>query len=128
MTNPDKETQKPKKNYLLNDDSKNINPEPQTEDPNYKAAGKLEGKTAIITGGDSGIGQAVAIAFAKEGADVAIGYLESEDDANYTKNRIEKIGQKALVFKGDVGQESYAKEVVSKVIEEWGHQIGRAHV
>lgn len=98
-----------------------MNPEPQTEDPNYKAAGKLEGKTAIITGGDSGIGQAVAIAFAKEGADVAIGYLESEDDANYTKNRIEKIGRKALVFKGDVGQESYAQEVVSKVMKEWGH-------
>lgn len=121
MTNNEKDTQKPKDDYLIDDESGNVNPEPQTEDPNYKAAGKLEGKTAIITGGDSGIGQAVAIAFAKEGANVAIGYLESDDDANYTKNRIEKIGQKALVFKGDVGQESYAKDVVSKVIEEWGH-------
>lgn len=121
MTINEKETQKPKANYLIDDESKNVNPEPQTEDPNYKAAGKLEGKTAIITGGDSGIGQAVAIAFAKEGADVAIGYLESDDDANYTKNRIEKIGRKALIFKGDVGQESYAQEVTAKVMKEWGH-------
>lgn len=121
MTTNEKDTQKPKDDYLLADVSENVDPEPQTEDPNYKAAGKLEGKTAIITGGDSGIGQAVAIAFAKEGADVAIGYLESEEDATYTKNRIEKIGRKALVFKGDVGQESYAEEVVSKVIAEWGH-------
>lgn len=121
MTTNEKDAQKPKDGYLLADESKNVDPEPQTEDPNYKAAGKLEGKTAIITGGDSGIGQAVAIAFAKEGADVAIGYLESEEDATYTKNRIEKIGRKALVFKGDVGQESYAEEVVSKVIAEWGH-------
>lgn len=121
MTTNEKDAQKPKDGYLLADESKNVDPEPQTEDPNYKAAGKLEGKTAIITGGDSGIGQAVAIAFAKEGADVAIGYFESEEDATYTKNRIEKIGRKALVFKGDVGQESYAEEVVSKVIAEWGH-------
>lgn len=121
MTINEKETQNPKANYLIDDESKNVNPEPQTEDPNYKAAGKLEGKTAIITGGDSGIGQAVAIAFAKEGADVAIGYLESDEDASYTKNRIEKIGRKALVFKGDVGQESYAKEVIAEVMKEWGH-------
>lgn len=121
MTTNEKDTQKPKADYLIDDESKNINPEPQTEDPNYKAAGKLEGKTAIITGGDSGIGQAVAIAFAKEGADVAIGYLESDDDANYTKNRIEKIGRKALLFKGDVGEESYAEDVIAKVINEWGH-------
>lgn len=121
MTTNEKAIQKPKDDYLIDDESKNISPEPQTEDPNYKAAGKLKGKTAIITGGDSGIGQAVAIAFAKEGADVAIGFLESEEDAVYTKNRIEKIGQKALVFKGDVGQESYAEEVVATVIEKWGH-------
>lgn len=121
MTTNEKDTQKPKADYLIDDESKNINPEPQTEDPNYKAAGKLEGKTAIITGGDSGIGQAVAIAFAKEGADVAIGYLESDEDANYTKNRIEKIGRKALLFKGDVGQESYAEDVIANVIKEWGH-------
>ncbi len=84
------------------------------------AAGKLKGKKTLITGGDSGIGQAAALAFAKEGADVAIVYFESDQDADFTENRIKELGQKALVFKGDVGDESFAKETVAKVIAEWG--------
>lgn len=114
-------SEKPKEGYYIDDESSNVDPEPQTEDPEYLAAGKLEGKTAVITGGDSGIGQAVALAFAKEGADVAIGYYESDKDAEYTKKRIEELGQKALLFKGDVGDDTYAKEVVSGIISEWGH-------
>lgn len=114
-------SEKPKEGYYIDDESSNVDPEPQTEDPEYLAAGKLEGKTAVITGGDSGIGQAVALAFAKEGADVAIGYYESDKDAEYTKKRIEELGQKALLFKGDVGDDAYAKEAVSGIISEWGH-------
>lgn len=114
------ETQQPKEDYLMDDESKNVDPIPQTESSDYMAAGKLKGKKTLITGGDSGIGQAAALAFAKEGADVAIVYYESDQDADYTKNRIKELGQKVLVFKGDVGDESFAKETVAKVISEWG--------
>lgn len=114
------ETQQPKKDYLMDDESENVQPKPQTEDQNYRAAGKLKGKKAFITGGDSGIGQAVALAFAKEGADVAILHLESDQDASYTEKRIKEIGQEALVFKGDIGDESVAQEVISKIINKWG--------
>lgn len=113
-------TQQPKTDYLMNDESENVNPTPQTESSDYLAAGKLKGKKALITGGDSGIGQAAALAFAKEGADVAIVYFESDEDAQFTQNRIEEIGQKALVYKGDVGDEAFAQEVIDKIIAEWG--------
>ncbi|WP_192987403.1 SDR family oxidoreductase [Carnobacterium mobile] len=114
------ETQQPKEGYLMDDESKNVDPIPQTESSDYMAAGKLKGKKTLITGGDSGIGQAAALAFAKEGADVAIVYYDSDQDADFTENRIKELGQKALVFKGDVGDESFAKETVAKVIAEWG--------
>ncbi|ALV21378.1 MAG: SDR family oxidoreductase [Carnobacterium sp.] len=113
-------TQQPKADYLMDDESENVNPTPQTESSDYLAAGKLKGKKTLITGGDSGIGQAAALAFAKEGADVAIVYFESDEDAQFTKNRIQEIGQKALVYKGDVGDEAFAQEVIDKLIAEWG--------
>lgn len=68
------------------------------ENPNYKGSGKLKGKVALITGGDSGIGAAVAIAFAKEGADVAISYLHEYEDANRTRRRIEELGKRCLLL------------------------------
>ncbi|WP_412459220.1 SDR family oxidoreductase [Alkalihalobacillus trypoxylicola] len=77
-------------------------PLPLLENPNYKGSGKLENKVALITGGDSGIGAAVAIAFAKEGADVAVSYLNEHEDAQRTKNRIEELGRECLLLPGDV--------------------------
>ncbi|CAM4328898.1 SDR family oxidoreductase [Paenibacillus tarimensis] len=97
-----------------------MNPEPEIESPNYKAAGKLNGKSAIITGGDSGIGHAAAIAYAKEGADVAIVYLNEEKDAQATKKRIEELGKRCLLISGDLGDEAFCKKVIDQVIKEFG--------
>lgn len=97
-----------------------MNPRPVSVDPNYKSAGKLTGKTAIITGGDSGIGKSIAIYFAKEGADVAIIYLEEHQDADETKELIEAEGCKCLLFSGDIGNEDFCKETVKKTIDQFG--------
>jgi NAD(P)-dependent dehydrogenase (short-subunit alcohol dehydrogenase family) len=97
-----------------------MTPRPISVGPNYKAGGKLAGKTAIITGGDSGIGKSVAIYFAKEGADVAIVYLEEHQDAEETKQLIEAEGQKCLLYSGDIGNEDYCKEVVNKIHSQFG--------
>ncbi|MDQ8737597.1 SDR family oxidoreductase [Paenibacillus sp. LHD-38] len=97
-----------------------MNPLPIYESDSYKAAGKLKGKTAIITGGDSGIGRAVAAAYAKEGADVAIVYLNEHEDAKKTKEVVEKAGVKCLLIPGDVGDESFCKNVVEQTINEFG--------
>lgn len=96
-----------------------MNPRPVSVAPNYKPSGKLTGKTAIITGGDSGIGKAVAIYFAKEGADVAIVYLEEHQDAEETKQLIEAEGRKCLLFSGDIGSEETCKDIISKTISEF---------
>ena len=81
---------------------------------------KLSGKVALITGGDSGIGQAVAVAFAKEGADIAIVYLKEHSDAKETKRLVEKEGRKCLLLPGDVGEEKFCKSVVKAVIDFFG--------
>ena len=113
-------TQKPKKNYLLDDESDNLKREPIIENEDYKPAGKLVGKTAIITGGDSGIGAATAILFAKEGAKVAFTYYSSDDDAERTENRLQELSADVLVFKGDVGDENFSETVVEEVVSKWG--------
>lgn len=97
-----------------------MNPLPISVDSNYKPCGKLTGKTAIITGGDSGIGKSVAIYFAKEGADVAIIYLEEHQDAEETKQLIEAEGRKCLLYSGDIGSEDFCKETVNKIHSEFG--------
>jgi NAD(P)-dependent dehydrogenase (short-subunit alcohol dehydrogenase family) len=97
-----------------------MTPEPSYIDPNYKGSGKLEGKVAIVTGGDSGIGKSVAIYYAKEGADVTVVYLEETEDAKETKQEVEAAGRKCLLLAGDLGDESFAKEVVSKTLDEFG--------
>lgn len=81
---------------------------------------RLRNKTAIITGGDSGIGKAVAIAFAKEGADVVISYHEDDEDARSTAARIESIGQKCLLIAGDIGKPAHCKKVIEKTIKQFG--------
>ncbi|MGF2615325.1 glucose 1-dehydrogenase [Rossellomorea vietnamensis] len=99
---------------------KEMHPQPKYMDDNYKGSGKLEGKVALITGGDSGIGKAVALYFAKEGADIAIAYLDEDQDAQDTKNLIEKEGRTCLLFSGDLGSSSYSAEVVQKTVDQFG--------
>jgi NAD(P)-dependent dehydrogenase (short-subunit alcohol dehydrogenase family) len=95
-------------------------PRPIIENPNYKGSGKLCGKTALITGGDSGIGAAVAIAFAKEGADVAISYLDEHEDATRTKERVEHFGQRCLLLSGDLRDKHHCKDIVNQTVEAYG--------
>ena len=95
-------------------------PQPQSFMEEYQAAGKLKGKIALISGGDSGIGRAVAIGYAKEKANVAIIYLEENKDAEITKQHIEKAGGKALLIKGDIGKKSFCEKAVNQTIKEFG--------
>jgi NAD(P)-dependent dehydrogenase (short-subunit alcohol dehydrogenase family) len=95
-------------------------PLPHSENPNYIGNGKLQDKVAIISGGDSGIGRAVAIAYAKEGADVVISYLEEHDDANETKRLVEEKGRKCLLIFGDIGDEAFCGNIVNQTIQEFG--------
>lgn len=97
-----------------------MNPVPITENPAYKGSNQLQGKTAVITGGDSGIGKAVSIAFAKEGADIAIVYLDEQEDALNTKKIIDALGRKCTLIAGDIGEESFCKEAIQKVIQDYG--------
>ncbi|WP_173829964.1 SDR family oxidoreductase [Erythrobacter sp. SAORIC-644] len=88
--------------------------------PRYPGSGRLKGKVAIVTGGDSGIGRATAVLFAREGAKVAIAYLEEHDDAQITRNACEKEGAEVLLSAGDVGNTEHCKGLVRAVIEKWG--------
>ena len=98
-----------------------MTPRPQFDAPVYRAAGKLTGKVALITGGDSGIGRAVALLFAREGADVAIIYTPVEEpDARETRDRIEREGRRALLIPGDVTQASFCRTAVEQVVRELG--------
>jgi NAD(P)-dependent dehydrogenase (short-subunit alcohol dehydrogenase family) len=83
-------------------------------------AGRLEGKVALITGGDSGIGRAVAVAFAQEGADVAIGYLNEHVDATETQGMVEATGRRCVLISGDVGEEAFCQRAVDQTVEEFG--------
>lgn len=95
-------------------------PKPIIENPNYKGSGKMVGKVALITGGDSGMGAAAAIAFAKEGADVAIAYLDEHEDANRTKTRINELSQRCLLLPGDLRDKQQCRAIVEKTIQEFG--------
>lgn len=96
-------------------------PRPIIENPNYQGSGKLAGKVALITGGDSGIGAAVAIAFAKEGADVAISYLNEHDDARRTQQRIVELGRLCLVMPGDLRDKQQCAQIVDQTLQTFGH-------
>ncbi|MEK3732242.1 MULTISPECIES: SDR family oxidoreductase [Paenibacillus] len=97
-----------------------MTPRPLYEDPNYYGSCKLEGKVAIVTGGDSGIGRATAIAFAKEGADLVIPYLYETSDAEETKRRIEQLGRRCLIIKTDLRYKKNCFEVVQLTLREFG--------
>jgi NAD(P)-dependent dehydrogenase (short-subunit alcohol dehydrogenase family) len=101
-------------------ETKGMRPQPDHGEESYRGAAKLEGRVALITGGDSGIGRAVAIAFAREGADVAISYFDEEDDAHTTVSWIEKAGRRALAIPGDVGEYDHCRELVLRTVEEFG--------
>jgi NAD(P)-dependent dehydrogenase (short-subunit alcohol dehydrogenase family) len=91
-----------------------MQPRPKSLGENYRGSGKLAGRRALITGGDSGIGRAVAIAFAKEGADVAIAYFDEHEDAEETRYHVEATGRKCLCFAGDIGDEPFCRELVQR--------------
>lgn len=97
-----------------------MNPIPISDNPAYLGSGKLAGKVAIITGGDSGIGRAVAIAFAKEGADVAIVYLNEEQDANTTSMMVERYGRRCLCIQGDLRNPAFSSHVLHQTIQHYG--------
>lgn len=95
-------------------------PRPIFDNPNYKGSGKLKDKVAIITGGDSGLGRACAIAFIKEGAKVVIPYYNEHKDAMDTKNYIENMGGECLFLSGDIADKNFSKEIVKKTLERFG--------
>jgi NAD(P)-dependent dehydrogenase (short-subunit alcohol dehydrogenase family) len=97
-----------------------MTPRPIFENPNYKASGKLKGKVAIITGGDSGIGRAVAILFAKEGADIVIPYYDEDIDANQTKECIENLGRKCVLLRGDIKDPMFSRYITNCTLEIFG--------
>lgn len=97
-----------------------MNPLPIFEDPSYIPSNKLYGKVAIITGGDSGIGRAVSVLFAKEGADIVIVYLNEKKDAEYTKNYIENLGRRCILIEGDLRKEEFSKFISENTINTFG--------
>jgi NAD(P)-dependent dehydrogenase (short-subunit alcohol dehydrogenase family) len=97
-----------------------MTPRPDHGEESYRGSGRLSGKAAIITGGDSGIGRAVAIAFAREGADVLISYLSEHDDAKDTARYVEEAGRRCVLVAGDLADRAHAKTIVPKAMEEFG--------
>ena len=97
-----------------------MHPKPEVIRPGYKGSEKLKGKAAIITGGDSGIGRAVAVHYAREGADVALIYLSEDKDAEETKSMVEKEGRECLLIKGDVGDQEFCYNSVDSIYKKFG--------
>jgi NAD(P)-dependent dehydrogenase (short-subunit alcohol dehydrogenase family) len=97
-----------------------MTPEPDHGEHSYKGSGRLAGKAAIITGADSGIGRAVAIAFAREGADILISYLQEHPDAKQTQHWVEQAGRRAILMPGDVADETYCQSVINRTVREFG--------
>lgn len=97
-----------------------MSPEPHDEMRGYEGTGLLEGRRALVTGGDSGIGRAVSVAFAKEGADVAIAYLEEHDDAKHTASLVEAAGRRAVLIPGDLSEERGCETAVERTVAELG--------
>jgi NAD(P)-dependent dehydrogenase (short-subunit alcohol dehydrogenase family) len=97
-----------------------MDPQPDHGEKSYVGSGRLAGKAAIITGGDSGIGRAVAIAFAREGADVLISYLNEDEDARETARWVEEAGRKAVLLAGDITDPAHCNEIVERAVKEFG--------
>jgi NAD(P)-dependent dehydrogenase (short-subunit alcohol dehydrogenase family) len=99
---------------------RDMTPRPEAADPRHRGTGKLAGKVALVTGGDSGIGRACAIAFAREGARIAVSYLDEHKDAEETRALVEKEGGACLLLPGDIGDEAHCRAVVAKTVEALG--------
>jgi NAD(P)-dependent dehydrogenase (short-subunit alcohol dehydrogenase family) len=99
---------------------KEMDPKPEVIRDKYKGSGKLKDKVALITGGDSGIGRSIAVHFAREGADIAIVYLEEDPDAEETKSMVESEGKNCLLFRGDIREEAFCIHTINKTVEEFG--------
>jgi len=97
-----------------------MRPRPRAEDPKHIGTGKLANRIALVTGGDSGIGRAVAIGFAKEGARVAISYLQHTQDARETQRQVEEEGAECLLIKGDIGDAAFCRQLVARVVRNLG--------
>ena len=116
----DKNLQPPQKQDRQPGRESEMTPKPQAEKADYKGSGKLKGKVALITGGDSGIGRAVAIAYAKEGADISIVYLNEHKDAEEARCEVEQEGRRCLLIPGDVGDEQFCRKAVEQTVRELG--------
>ncbi len=97
-----------------------MHPRPDHGEKSYHGSGRLKGRVAIVTGADSGIGRAVAIAFAREGAKVVVSYLEEDEDAHETAHWIEKAGQASLLIRGDITSQEHCKRIVERTVEAFG--------
>jgi NAD(P)-dependent dehydrogenase (short-subunit alcohol dehydrogenase family) len=97
-----------------------MSPRPDHGEESYRGSGRLTGKAAVITGGDSGIGRAVAIAFAREGADVLISYLDEHEDAKDTARYVEEAGRKAVLVAGDLSDRDHVRTIIPKAVQEFG--------
>src|SRR5690242_16024651 len=97
-----------------------MNPYPDHGEASYQGSGRLSGKAAVITGGASGIGKAVAIAYAREGADVLISYLNEHEDAGDTRKWVEEAGQKAVLVPGDIAEPAHCREIIATAHQEFG--------
>lgn len=110
----------PKQTQQAPGSQEKMTPEPEIIRKDYKGSGKLEGKVALITGGDSGIGRSVAVHFAREGADVVIVYLKEHQDAQKTRELVETEGRECLLISGDIGDKGFCRDVVRRTIDEFG--------
>jgi NAD(P)-dependent dehydrogenase (short-subunit alcohol dehydrogenase family) len=97
-----------------------MDPKPDHGETSYKGSGRLQDKKAIITGGDSGIGRAVALAYAREGADVLISYLNEDDDARETQRLVEEAGRKAVLMPGDISDPAHCRAIIDRAVKEFG--------
>ncbi|EAR50775.1 Short-chain dehydrogenase/reductase SDR [Oceanicola granulosus HTCC2516] len=110
----------PKQKQPMPGSTDKMDPRPDHGEDSYRGSGRLEGLAAIVTGGDSGIGRAVALAYAREGADVLISYLDEHDDAEETKRLVEEAGRKAVLVPGDLGEAAHCRDVVKKAVGAFG--------
>lgn len=117
---PNQATEQKEKKQPAVTSEKQMEHKPVVDDVNHKASGKLKGKIALITGGGSGIGKAVAILFAKEGAKVVINYYKGEDDAKDTKALIKKYGGESLLIQGDISEETFCRQLVEQTVQHFG--------
>src|SRR5438270_3949070 len=97
-----------------------MDPRPDYGEDSYRASGRLKGKAALITGGDSGIGRAVALAFAREGADVLISYLSEDSDAHETVRVVEAAGRRCVAVPGDIQDEAHCRAIINRAVNEFG--------